>query len=82
MDVDIIRIRFIQDNLRRALMDADKERAVRALRAFRNYFQWFENRLPDLEKSAILGQLSRLEEAYAGQSWEEGPSEPPRASAR
>jgi hypothetical protein len=67
MDVDIIRIRFIQDNLRRALMDADKERAVRALRAFRNYFQWFENRFPEREKSMIAGQLASLEEAYARQ---------------
>jgi hypothetical protein len=82
VDADAIRIRFIQDNLRRALQEPDRERAARTLRAFRTYFQWFENRLPDLEKSAILGQLSRLEEAYAGQSWEEGPSEPPRASAR
>jgi len=67
MDVDIIRSRFIQDNLRRALMEPDKERAVRALRAFRNYFQWFEHRFPDLEKSTIVGQLASLEEAYARQ---------------
>lgn len=67
MDVDIIRSRFIQDNLRRALMEPDKERAVRALRAFRNYFQWFENRFPDGEKSMIVGQLASLEEAYARQ---------------
>jgi len=67
MDVDIIRIRFIQDNLRRALMEPDKERAVRALRAFRNYYQWFEHRFPDREKSVIAGQLASLEEAYASQ---------------
>ena len=30
-------------------------RAARTLRAFRNYFQWFENQLPDLEKFAIIG---------------------------
>jgi hypothetical protein len=67
MDVDIIRSRFIQDNLRRALTEPDKERAVRALRAFRNYFQWFEHRFQDPEKSMIVGQLISLEEAYARQ---------------
>jgi hypothetical protein len=76
MDVDAIRSRFIQDNLRRALMEQDKARAARALRAFRNYFQWFEHRLPDLEKLAIIRQLSKLEEAYARQSTEERPAEP------
>ena len=67
MDVDAIRSRFIQDNLRSALFEQDKERAVRALRAFRNYFQWFEHRFPEPEKVTIIGQLARLEDAYAGQ---------------
>lgn len=65
MDVDAIRSRFIQENLRRALFEKDKERAVRALHAFRLYYQWYEHRVPDLEKFAILTQLARLEEAYA-----------------
>ena len=82
MDVDAIRSRFIQDNLRRALMEHDRARAVRAMRAFRNYFQWFENRVPDLEKLTIMGQLARLEEAYARDSSEERSSEPSLASAR
>jgi hypothetical protein len=64
MDVDIIRSRFIQENLRSALLGRDRERAVRTLRAFRLYFQWFESRVPDLEKPSILGQLAKLEEAY------------------
>jgi hypothetical protein len=81
MDVDAIRSRFIQDNLRRALMEQDRTRAARALRAFRNYFQWFENRVPDLEKLTIISQLARLEEAYARESSEEHRSEPSRASA-
>lgn len=68
MDVDAIRSRFIQENLRRALMDRDRERAVRALRAFRLYYEWYEHRVPDLEKLAILSQLARLEEAYRAQS--------------
>ena len=55
MDVDAIRSRFIQENLRRALQEPDKERAARALRAFRNYFQWFESRLPDFEKTSDRG---------------------------
>lgn len=68
MDVDAIRSRFIQENLRRALMDRDRERAARALRAFRLYYEWYEHRVPMLEKLAILNQLARLEEAYRGQS--------------
>ncbi|HTB17461.1 MAG TPA: hypothetical protein VK708_05060 [Bryobacteraceae bacterium] len=82
MDVDAIRSRFIQDNLRRALLEQDKARAARALRAFRSYFQWFEHRLPDLEKLAIMSQLSKLEEAYTRQSTEDRRSEPCHASAR
>ena len=65
MDVNAIRSRFIQDNLRRALQEQDKERAARTLRAFRNYFQWFESRIPDLERLTIIGQLAKLEEASA-----------------
>ena len=76
MDVDFIRSRFIQDNLRRALQEPDKERAARTLRAFRNYFQWFESRLPDLEKLVIASQLARLEEAYARESSSEAPRHP------
>ncbi len=68
MDVDSIRSRFIQDNLRRALLDQDRVRAARTLRAFRNYFQWFENQLPDLEKFAIRAQLARLEQASSRDS--------------
>jgi hypothetical protein len=82
MDVDAIRSRFIQDNLRRALMEQDRARAARALRAFRNYFQWFESRVPDLEKLTIIGQLARLEEAYARESSEERPLERCQANAR
>jgi hypothetical protein len=52
MDIDAIRTRFIQDNLRRALQERDRARASRALCAFRNYFQWFENRIPEAEKPA------------------------------
>lgn len=73
MDVDAIRSRFIQDNLRRALFEQDRERAARALRAFRLYFQWFESRFADPEKLAIVGQLASLEEAYSGQASEERP---------
>jgi hypothetical protein len=76
VDVDVIRSRFIQDNLRRALQEPDRERAGRALRAFRNYFQWFENRLPDLEKLTISRQLARLEEFYALESSPEKPLSP------
>lgn len=73
MNVDAIRSRFIQDNLRRALQEPDKERAVRTMRAFRNYFQWFENRLPDLDRLAIVDQLASLEAAYARESLEKDP---------
>ncbi len=65
MDVDSIRSRFIQENLRRAAMEQDKARAARTLHAFRNYFQWFENRLPHLEKLTIMSQLARLEAVHS-----------------
>lgn len=71
MDVDIIRSRFIQENLRRALLEQDRDRAHRALKAFRLYFQWFEHRLPDLEKLSIMNQLAKLEEAYAPEGCQE-----------
>ena len=79
MDIDAIRSRFIQENLRRALDERDRERAVRTLRAFRNYYQWFESRLPDPEKVTIADQLEQLDDAYAGETSDEGPT---RASAR
>ena len=60
MDVDAIRSRFIQENLRRALMEQDRARAARTLHAFRNYFQWFENQLPDLEKLTIIRPASPI----------------------
>jgi hypothetical protein len=79
VDVDAIRSRFIQDNLRCALEQRDRERAVRTLRAFRNYFQWFESRLPDPEKVTIADQLEQLDDAYGAETSDEGT---PRASAR
>jgi hypothetical protein len=75
VDVDAIRSRFIQDNLRRVLQERDREGAIWAARAFRNYFQWFEDRFPDLEKSAIARQLAILEEST-------DPPTLPQASAR
>jgi hypothetical protein len=82
VDVDVVRTRFIQDNLRRALQEQDRELASRALRAFRNYFQWFENRIPDLEKLTIVGQLARLQDAYADDASDYPSSEPFQAIAR
>jgi hypothetical protein len=79
VNVDAIRSRFIQDNLRCALEERDRERAVRALRAFRTYFQWFEHQFPDPEKVTIAGQLEQLDDAYAGETADEGTL---RASAR
>ncbi len=61
MDVDTIRIRFIQENLQRALQERDRERASRIALAFRNYFEWFKDRLPEPAKKAITSQLSLLE---------------------
>jgi hypothetical protein len=66
MDVDTMRSRFIQENLRRALLEQDRERVKRALSAFRIYYQWFESRIPDLERFAIVAQLARLERIQAG----------------
>ncbi len=74
MDIDAIRGRFMQENLRRALLEQDRARAVRTLHAFRNYFQWFENQLPDLEKLTIIRQLARLEEAYSAENSNSAPA--------
>ncbi len=63
MDVDSIRSRFIQENLRRALQEQDRERAARALLAFRSYFEWFEHRLSHFDKLQIMSQLTRLEQS-------------------
>ena len=68
MDVDSIRSRFIQENLRRSLQEQDRERAARALRAFRAYFHWFEHRLSDFDKLNILNQLAHLEKGYSNGS--------------
>jgi hypothetical protein len=65
MDLDAIRYRFIQDNLRLAIMERDIERRLRVLRAFRAYFEWFGDRFPEREKLAITAQLARLEDSRA-----------------
>jgi hypothetical protein len=80
MDVDVIRSRFIQENLRSALLERDRAQAARVLRAFRTYFQWFEHRVPDLEKLTILSQLANLEEAYSGDGSDNAPAGPIQAS--
>jgi hypothetical protein len=75
MDVDTIRSRFIQENLRRAAHEQDRDRAIRVLSAFRVYYQWFESRIPDMEKFAILRQLAHLEETQAGANTGENSSQ-------
>lgn len=70
MDVDYIRSRFIQENLRRALVEHDRERAIGVVSAFRLYYQWFESRIPDMERLAILTQLARLETQAGGNTGE------------
>jgi hypothetical protein len=82
MDVDAIRSRFIQENLRRALEERDRVRAARALQAFRIYFQWFENRLPDFEKMTIAHQLARLEKVAVENHSDDRPLGSSRLSAR
>jgi hypothetical protein len=61
MDVDAIRCRFIQDNLRRALLEHDPERRLQVLDAFRAYFEWFSARFPEHERLGIQAQLAKLE---------------------
>ncbi len=82
MDVDVIRSRFIEENLRRALQEQDRARAAHTLRAFRNYFQWFENRLPQPEKLIIRGQLARLEAACPSDTYNDVLSDSCQANAR
>jgi hypothetical protein len=61
MDVDAIRCRFIQENLRLAVVERDSERRRQILQAFRAYFEWFGARFPEPERLGIKTQLARLE---------------------
>jgi hypothetical protein len=61
MDVDAIRCRFIQDNLRLAAVERDSERRRQILQAFRAYFEWFGARFTERERLGIKTQLARLE---------------------
>jgi hypothetical protein len=70
VDVNAIRSQFIKDGLRCALEQQDKESAARTLRAFRNYFQWFESQLPEREKITITGQFAKLDQVAGTESSE------------
>ncbi len=61
MDVDAIRSQFIVDNLRRALVERDRERRRELLQAFRTYFEWFGSRVPESDRIGIQTQLAMLE---------------------
>jgi len=61
MDVDAIRCQFVQDNLRRAMLERDVERRAEFLRAFRAYFEWFGSRFSEREKRGVENQLASLE---------------------
>jgi hypothetical protein len=61
MDVDAIRCQFVQDNLRRAFIEGDRERRREILEAFRSYFEWFGPRFPEREKLVIQDLLAGLE---------------------
>jgi hypothetical protein len=63
VDVNAIRTRFIQENLLRALQERDKARLDLTARAFRVYFQWFEDRFSELDRLNIASQLAILEES-------------------
>jgi hypothetical protein len=72
VDLNAIRSQFIQENLRRAMQERDREHSARAARALRNYFQWFEDRFQEPEKLAITSQLARLEDSCLGDSPDNG----------
>jgi hypothetical protein len=67
-DVVEIRSRYIQDNLRRALIEGDRLMAWIIVAEFRRYFHWFADTLPERDKRLIAEQLSRLEALYAVQA--------------
>jgi hypothetical protein len=61
MDVDAIRCKFIEDNLRRAVVEPDTERRQEFLKAFRAYYEWVGARLPERDRLGIKTQLALLE---------------------
>jgi|HubBroStandDraft_6_1064221.scaffolds.fasta_scaffold333678_2 hypothetical protein len=65
MDVDAIRCQFIQDNLRLAVEERDRERRREILQAFRAYFEWFGGQLPEQDRLGIKSQLATLESLEA-----------------
>jgi hypothetical protein len=65
MDVDAIRCQFIQDNLRLAVEERDRERRREILQAFSAYFEWFGEQLPERERLGIKSQLATLESLEA-----------------
>jgi hypothetical protein len=67
MDLIAIRIRFIQDNLRKALDGGDRFLAWMTAHEFRRYFHWHRDSLPEAQKRAIADQLSRLERLVTSQ---------------
>ena len=62
MELGIIRSRFIQNQLRRALCTSEDSFAWRALEDIRHYFHWFADSIPEPDRQSILRQLGLLEE--------------------
>jgi hypothetical protein len=63
MPLGMIRSRFIQRHLEKALTAGDPAFASRVAYEFRRYFEWFASSIDESDRESIAYQLRLLEEA-------------------
>jgi len=63
MDLGMIRSKFIQTHLRRALNADNESVTCRAAQEFRRYYEWFAHSMPEPDRESISHQLRLLEDS-------------------
>lgn len=63
MDLGTVRSKFIQTQLRRALVADDKSLTWQTALEFRRYFNWFANSITEPDRELISYQLRLLEDS-------------------
>ena len=76
MLLGMIRSRFIQRHLAKALTAGDPVFASQVAYEFRRYFEWFASSIDESDRASISDQLRLLEEACRNSQ-----SQPPTGSA-
>jgi len=76
MPLGMIRSRFIQRHLEKALTGGDPAFASRVAYEFRRYFEWFASSIDESDRKSISDQLCLLEEACRNRQ-----KQPPTGSA-